>query len=590
MRTILSTVMLLTLGGSVTHAAKPIVVEAEGLRFPDGWRVVDADYLAGAACSKGGMARCGPGEAVGSLAVTDPGKYHVWVRAHGEPQRGVRVRVAGQVLPGTAGTRSAAWWNVGTVTLPPGKQEIALLEAENGPYADVILLTMDPDYDPQTDFKFFTAARLLPLSSPTIVTKASRPTEGSVKPLHQIDVSPFGVWCGLRLGDLDGDDRLDIVLAQNVGQSITCLTAIDVDGKKLWQVGRPTPGNHNTSFDLPVQIYDIDCDGTSEVICVMDHKLKILGGNGGALEREVRLPSDDARDCIVIGNFSGNAQPQDVLVKNRYGKVWALDRNLKVTWSHDGNTGHYPWPHDFDGDGRDELVCGFALLSHDGTMKWEAKLPGHSDGTAVGEVDGNAENGAEIALATCGGNTFALLSGDGKILWRDPCGHSQHIVIGDFRPQIPGKELAALDRGNTRAADGTDAMLLYTAAGKQIWREKRTDPGPNRWITVLTTVCDWDDQPRDLILAYRRGGSICPTLYDGHGKPVATFPFPNPSEQHFAQHADMEGDAREEIVVWNENWVYIYGNAAPCPKGMEKSRRREPNKRLYNYTHYIGTP
>ena len=30
-----------------------------------------------------------------------------------------------------------------------------------------------------------------------------------------------------------------------------------------------------------------------------------------------------------------------------------------------------------------------------------------------------------------------------------------------------------------------------------------------------------------LILAYRRGGSICPTLYDGHGKPVATFPFPS---------------------------------------------------------------
>ncbi len=155
---------------------------------------------------------------------------------------------------------------------------------------------------------------------------------------------------------------------------------------------------------------------------------------------------------------------------------------------------------------------------------------------------------------------------------------------------MPGRELAALDRGPSRTADSVDAIALYTAQGRQLWREKRTDLGPDRWLTTLTTVCDWDELPRDLILAYRRGGSIFPTLYDGHGKPVATFPFPDPSRQHFAQHADIEGDAREEIVVWNEKWVYIYGNAAPCPKRMQMSHRHEPNKRLYNYTHYIGTP
>ena len=299
--------MALALGVPVTHAAKPIVVEAEGLHFPEGWRVVDADYLAGTPCSENGMLRYGPGEA-----------------------------------------------------------------------------------------------------------------EDKVKLLHKIDVSGFGVWCGLRLGNLNGDNRLDIVLAQNQGQSITCLTAIDIDGRKLWQVGRPDPGNHKTSFDLPVQIYDMDRDGTSEVICVMDDKLKILSGKSGAIEKEAPLPSNDARDCIVIGNFSGNEHPQDILVKNRYGKVWALDQDLEVMWSHKGNTGHYPWPHDFDGDGRDELMCGFALLGHDGAKKWEAKLPGHSDATAVGEVDGNPENGPEIALATCGGNTFALLSSEGKMLWRRP--------------------------------------------------------------------------------------------------------------------------------------------------------------------------
>ncbi|MFO8013332.1 MAG: PQQ-binding-like beta-propeller repeat protein, partial [Phycisphaerae bacterium] len=231
----------------------------------------------------------------------------------------------------------------------------------------------------------------------------------------------------------------------------------------------------------------------------------------------------------------------------------------------------------------------FALLDHDGTRLWEADLPGHADSVAVGDVDDNPANGDEIALACCGGNAFALLGRDGTLRWKRPCGHSQHIVIGNFRPDVPGKELAALDRGNDRSAKGVDAMVLYASDGKPLWRERRTDAGPNRWLTVLTTVRHWTGREGDLILAHRRGGSICPTLYDGHGRAVATFPFPRPERQHFAQHADMFGDGREEIVVWNESQIRIYTNGAPCAGEMTPHRRR-PQKRLYNYTVYIGMP
>jgi len=249
--------MALALGVPVTHAAKPIVVEAEGPHFPEGWRVVDANYLAGTPCSENGMLHCGPGEAIGNIAVTDPGEYHVWLRSHGEPRRGVRVRVAGQVLAGIGGTRNAGWLKVGAVTLSGGKTEIALVEAKNGPYADVVLLTRDPEFSPKTDFKSFIPAYLLPQSSPAVQTEASCTTEDKVKLLHKIDVSGFGVWCGLRLGNLNGDDRLDIVLAQNQGQSISCLIAIDIDGGKLWQVGRPDPGNYNLDNGMRLAYRDV---------------------------------------------------------------------------------------------------------------------------------------------------------------------------------------------------------------------------------------------------------------------------------------------------------------------------------------------
>jgi hypothetical protein len=204
-------------------------------------------------------------------------------------------------------------------------------------------------------------------------------------------------------------------------------------------------------------------------------------------------------------------------------------------------------------------------------------------------VDGDAENRKEIALACCGGNAFALLNDKGKILWRRPCGHSQHIIVGDFRLDLPGKEVCGIDRGNNRSASGVDAMIMYSADGTELWREKRSDTGKNRWISVITMVANWDNRPGDLILSYRRGGTTPPTLYDGCGRTVAVFPFPNPEAQHFAQHADICDDEREEIVVWNEKDIYIYRNAA-ATLDAETPARRPQTKRLYNYTHYIGMP
>ncbi len=406
---------------------------------------------------------------------------------------------------------------------------------------------------------------------------------------HKIDISGFGTWTGLRLGDLDGDGRLDIVVAQNRSQDITCLTALDVTGRRLWQIGRADAAAYRAGSDVPVQVYDIDADGQAEIVYIAGGKLKIADGKTGEQEREVALPTAKANDCITIANFSGRGRPQDLVIKTRYNQVWALDADLNVLWTHEGNTGHYPWPYDFDGDGRDELACGFALLDHDGQKLWEAPLPGHADAVAVGEVDGDPGNGAEIALACCGGNVFALLGRDGTIRWRHPCGHSQHVVVGDFRPDLAGKEVAALDRGNDRSAKGEDAILLYSCDGKQLWREDRSDVGPNRWLTMISTVNNWDGREADLILAYRRGGSICPTLYDGHGRAVAEFPFPHPERQHFVQHGDIFGDSREEVVVWNENWIYVYANGERSVGGARIDSRRA-NKRLYNYTAYIGMP
>ena len=62
---------------------------------------------------------------------------------------------------------------------------------------------------------------------------------------------------------------------------ISCLTAVNFDGKVLWQQGRPDPRNGLLTNDTPFQIHDIDGDGQNEVVLVQDFKLQIREGKTG---------------------------------------------------------------------------------------------------------------------------------------------------------------------------------------------------------------------------------------------------------------------------------------------------------------------
>src|SRR5262245_32239745 len=93
--------------------------------------------------------------------------------------------------------------------------------------------------------------------------------------LRNIDVADFGSE-QLRIGDLDGDGGPDFLLVQSefATRSITCLTAITIDGKVLWQTGKPSLDNGRIYSDLPVQIYDWDNDGANDVLYI--HQAKYL--------------------------------------------------------------------------------------------------------------------------------------------------------------------------------------------------------------------------------------------------------------------------------------------------------------------------
>ncbi|WP_347836390.1 hypothetical protein [Gracilibacillus sp. JCM 18860] len=67
----------------------------------------------------------------------------------------------------------------------------------------------------------------------------------------------------------------------------------------------------------------------------------IIDGKTGEVKKKLPLPSEDAHDCIIITNISGNAFPNDIILKNRYEQMWALSSNWELLWTHEGISGTF---------------------------------------------------------------------------------------------------------------------------------------------------------------------------------------------------------------------------------------------------------
>ena len=410
-----------------------------------------------------------------------------------------------------------------------------------------------------------------------------------LKPLTTIDISAGGVGSRMWLGDLTGDGRYEFVMAQPDGgfndayfpHSVNALTAYDLEGNVLWQVGTPSDSARSGS-DIPCQLYDFDNDGQLEVLAAMDDQIKVFDGKTGKLETAIPLPNEHAHDCIMIANLAGDDHPDELIVKDRYHQLWALDREGKVLFTFKGNIGHYGWPYDLDGDGKDELIFGYHVLNADGSERWQMDLEGHADAIWVADVDTNPDNGMEVLV---GGDGSYLYNSDGKQLWAyEGTVESQNAFPGEFRPDLPGLEVGGLDRID-RGNPGLDGLFLVDSDGKELYKEKRTVPG---WSSIATVVRHFDNNDHDLFLAYRRGGNLEPGLYDGHMQRVYHFP-DSLNNAHFMW-ADMLGVGKSQIIAYTDGGVaQVFAVDESLSVDKKPGKQRPQPKRLYNWTRYWGS-
>ena len=426
---------------------------------------------------------------------------------------------------------------------------------------------------------------------------------------RKIKTEGFGAGRNLRFGDLDGDGRPELVIGQVVhhgpkdsNSELSCLTALSFDGERLWQIGRPDPWRAMLTNDVAFQIHDLDGDGRAEVVYTMGQQLIVADGRTGETKyqaptpetpRGTRRPYDRfpriLGDAIFFCDLRGAGRPADIILKDRYQHVWALTDRLAPLWDAACNTGHYPCAADVDGDGKDEVMVGYTLFDHDGTVLWtlDGALQDHADGLAFLSPPRTAGRGAGVGsalppqqaapappvlliAASDDGLVFADLAG--QVLAHHHLGHVQNPAVANLRPDLPGLEIVTMNFWGNQGI-----MHFFDAQGKLYH-----DCEPTQYGSMCLPV-NWTGDGREYIVLspdVREGGML-----DGWGRKVVEFPADGHPDMCYAV-LDLTGDCRDEVVVWDPYELWVYTQADSPKAGRLYKPTRNP---LYNSSNYQAT-
>ena len=384
-----------------------------------------------------------------------------------------------------------------------------------------------------------------------------------IKPWKVVDIDREYGGCWLVAGDLTGDGVPELVSAQNYNENdvhyTSAVAAQRLDGSVLWRWGDPTVGRRKLHHDVACQIHDWDGNGCNDVIVAADEYLIELDGATGQEKRRIPIPAQ-ASDCVVFADFSGVGRKTDVLVKTRYGQIWAYNQAGNLLWTVEMpggyKTAHQPEPIDINGDGRDELMAGYAMLNPNGSVRWvfESQVTdlsrGHLDTMRVLRAGENPED-YRLVITCCGAENIAMLDGCGKAVWELPGKHFESLDIGHFIPGMPGLQIAVdIDH----VPWGESYIWLLDEGGKQVGEFKTVYSRTHRAIK-------WDKSGLDRLAVGQPHA-----FYDAQGNVTAIFEMDGRdysvqgSQGIKAIVGDMTGNGRPDLIIATDDTAFIYQN------------------------------
>jgi len=390
----------------------------------------------------------------------------------------------------------------------------------------------------------------------------------------------------VAIADLDSDGAYDYIIKQpnfntdpwrepgywKRSREPYKIEAYTSRGRFLWRYNMGWAIEAGTWYS-PYIVYDLDCDGRAElytkagesdpreidghVLTGPEYLIKIDGLRGEVVNK-IPWFSRDGFDTIshVTRNFLAIAyldgkQPSLIMQRGTYDiiKTGAFDADLRKIWyweatgadeKYQGQGQHGLISADIDGDGRDELVIGSAVIDDNGKALWTTGL-GHPAVGHVADIDPKRPGleifyGIEPAREE---NSVCLVEAKtGKIIWGYK-GRTKHVhsqgMVGDIDSSEPGMECYAGESDRSQ-------FWLYSAQGKLL--------SDKSFGSLAPRALWWD---ADLQKEIECNGE----LFNYNGSTIMKI------EGRVIGIADCLGDWREEIITSLPGEIRIYSTTIP---------------------------
>ncbi len=424
-----------------------------------------------------------------------------------------------------------------------------------------------------------------------------RVTAAGAEPCVLFKLDPGVTVQKVGIGDLDGDGRYDYVLKlpqDNIDPADSYwkpspdtykLDAYTADGRRLWRYDLGWAIERGIWYS-PMIVYDLDGDGKAEValktgegdprgpdgrVETGPEYVAILDGMTGRQRARDDWPSRQipgepyrynyaSRNQICVAYLDGKT-PCLVVERGTYTTIRLVayqfhQGELQRLWSWDSReeTGrgrfssqgaHIMHAADVDGDGRDEVILGSAVVDDNGNGLWSTGF-GHPDFCFVGDVD-PLRPGLEIFYGIeppRDDSALCLVEAQtGRVLWalEEATNHvGTDGMCADVDERFPGSECHAADIDRNRRFRKS---WLFSAQGKLLSDQRQGG---------MAKPAYWDaDLQRELL----RGSTICDFRGGTHPPRITG---------RFVALSDVLGDWREEIITSLPGELRIYTTTIPA--------------------------
>lgn len=174
------------------------------------------------------------------------------------------------------------------------------------------------------------------------------------------DFSTFDEGDGLGCGDLDGDGRSEILVAEDNEGEVHVFGLVEYDTgvkklKKLYMI-------YGTGYDggNSFAVGDVDGDGRDEILVAKARgRVVNIFNKDGNLVREIKTGRYDGGDSMTAGDINGDGRDEILVVEDDGGRldVFTADGKLYERWvSTSYRGGDSLTAGDIDGDGRVEII------------------------------------------------------------------------------------------------------------------------------------------------------------------------------------------------------------------------------------------